>query len=235
MDGAYLRRITKSNLRRTLLALAAVRTVLGLAAIPLAAALYRRHFVVVVALRPTKEVLLAAGFLTRLDRVEPLAVIVAAIPLAILGVWLFYWLGRAYGDEIQSGEGMPRWVERLLPPRRIQPLCRVLDRKGRRLVVLSRLAAFPSALLAAAAGASNMAPKAFLPADGLGALLSIVEVLAAGYAFGAAYKRAGAWVTGIGAALLVGLLVLLGRWLRRDGGPAVEEGPDDASAVGATS
>ena len=216
-------RTKTSRLRIALLAVAATRAVLGVAAIPLAAVLYQRHFVVLVGLRPTKDVLLLAGFLIRLDRVGPFEVLAAAIPLAILGVWVFYWLGRSYAGEIQSGEGMPRWAARVLPPHRIQPLCRVLDRKGRRLIVASRLAAFPSALLGAAAGASNMAPAEFLPADTLGAVLSVVEVLLAGYLFGATYKRAGPWLTALGVVALVGLLFSVGRGLRRDTSVATDD------------
>jgi membrane protein DedA with SNARE-associated domain len=78
------------------------------------------------------------------------------------------------------------------------------------------LAAFPSALLAASAGASGMAPGKFLPADALGAALSIAEVVVAGYVLGAAYKRAGPWLTAVGVAVLIGLLVAVGRWLRRE-------------------
>lgn len=223
-----------SGLRAALLTLAAIRCVLGLIAIPLAAALYERHFVVVVALRPTKEILLAAGFLMRQGKVGLVETVAAAVPLAILGVWLFYALGRSYRHEIQTGEGIPRWVQRVLRPHRIQALERVLERKGRRLVVVSRLAVFPSALLGAAAGASRMAPAQFLPADALGAVLSVGEVLGAGYVFGAAYKQAGPWLTGVGVAVLVGLLVLLGRWLGRDDPRADASTPGQEKAAAST-
>lgn len=192
---------------------------LGVVALFLAPFLYRRHFVVLVLLRPTKEVLLAAGFFLRRESVNLPEVVAAAVPLAVVGVWLFFWLGRAYAAEIQSGQGLPAWSERILPPRRIQALCRVLERKGPRVVVLGRLAAFPSSLLAAAAGASKMSPRAFLPADALGAVLSVAEALLAGYVLGAAYRRAGPWLTAVGFVALVALLVLFGRWLRRTDEP----------------
>ncbi len=84
------------------------------------------------------------------------------------------------------------------------------------MVVAGRLAAFPSSLLAAAAGASSMKPGRFLPADAMGAALSIVEVMVAGYVLGEAYERAGPWVTSAGVVVLIGLLVFVGRWLRRE-------------------
>ncbi|HEX9969304.1 MAG TPA: VTT domain-containing protein, partial [Acidimicrobiales bacterium] len=193
-----------------------VRTLLGLVAVPLAPALYRGHFVVLVLLRPTKEVLLAGGFLIRQGDVSLWPVLAAAVPLAVLGVWLLYAVGRAYADELQDGEALPRWAQRVLPPDRVQAMCRVLDRRGPLVVVLGRLAAFPSAALAAGAGASGMEPRRFLPADALGAVLSVAEVLLAGFVLGAAYKQAGPWVTVIGLAVLVALLVLLGRRLQQE-------------------
>ena len=208
---------TKAPPRRTpLLALAAARAALGVVAIPLAPALFRDHFVVLVLLRPTKEVLMAGGFLVRQGDANLFQVMSAAIPLALFGVWLFYLLGRSYADEIRAGEGLPRWAEKLLPPERIKAMSRVLERKGRRVVVLGRLAAFPSTLLGAAAGASGMEARSFLPADALGGALSIAEVVVAGYALGTAYKRAGPWLTVLGVLALVGLLVGVGRWLRQD-------------------
>lgn len=197
-----------------LLGIAAVRGALGLLAVPLAPALYEDHFMLLVLLRPTKEVLLAGGFLWREGDVSLPLLVLAAVPIAVFGVWLFFALGRAYGDELRKGTVLPKWGQRVLPPERVQALCRVLDRRGRGVVVLGRLTAFPSTLLAAAAGASGMKPRQFLPADSLGALLSFLEVIAAGYLLGEAYKRAGAWLTGVGVVVLVVVVVVVGRRLR---------------------
>lgn len=215
--------------RRALLALAGVRAVFAIAAIPLAPALYRDHFIILVLLRPTKEVLLAAGFLVRRGDVSLLPVLVAAGPLAVLGVWHFFALGRGYSSEIQSGKGLPRWAQRILPTDHIRNLCRVLDRRGGRVIVIGRLAAFPSALLGAAAGASKLAPRSFLPADGLGAALSIAEVMIAGYALGTAYKEAGPWLTAAGFGVLAVLLVVVGRWLRAAGAERKGKGKGSGS------
>ena len=202
--------------RTPLLWLAAVRAVLGIVAIPLAPFLYREHFALLVLLRPTKEVLLAAGFLIRRGDVNPIVVLLAALPLAIGAVWQFYALGRAFSDELRSGEGMPKLAQRLIPPKRVKQLCGVLDKKGTRLVFLGRLATFPSSLLGTAAGASGMPPRTFLPADLAGALVGIAEVLVAGYLLGEAYRAAGPWLTGVGVVALLGMLFVLGRSLTRD-------------------
>lgn len=204
------------SVRVPLLWLAGARMVLGIVAIPLAPFLYREHFVVLVLLRPTKEVLLAAGFLARRHEVSLPFILVAAVPLAIVGVWHFYVLGRSFAKEIQSGEGLPRLASRLLPTKRINRLAELLARKGRRVIFVGRLASFPSALVGAAAGASDMPSREFLPADLAGGLISIAEVVAAGYLLGVAYKSAGPWIAGVGFVLLVGLLVGIGRAITHD-------------------
>ena len=195
--------------------LAVARAAVGLAAIPLAPILYRDHLVVLVLMRPTKEVLLYSGFRLREGDVGLAPVLLATVPLAVLGVWLFFVLGRSYARELRTGD-MPKVAAKVLPPKRVKALSKLLDRKGLRVVLLGRLAAFPSLLLGAAAGSSGMKPRQFLPIDGLGAALSVAEVLLAGYAFGAAYHRAGTWITAAGVALLLGLLILVGRALRRE-------------------
>jgi membrane protein DedA with SNARE-associated domain len=200
--------------RTPLLWLAGIRAVLGVVAIPLAPFLYREHFALLVLLRPTKEVLLAAGFQIRAGDANPAAVIAAALPLAVLAVWQFFFLGRAYAEEIQAGEGLPRFADRLLPTKRIKELCAALDERGARLVFLGRLATFPSSLLGAAAGASGMAARTFLPADLAGATLGIAEVLVAGYVLGEAYDEAGPWLTAVGVIALLGMLFVLGRALK---------------------
>ena len=214
-DGVPDNEVLARRGRVPLLWLAAARAVLGLIAIPLAPVLYEDHFVVLVLLRPSKEVLLAAGFLIRDGRVQLFPVLLAAIPLAILGVWHFYVLGQAWAKEINDDK-MPRIARRVLPPKRVNAMTKVLEKKGVPVVLFGRLAAFPSTLIAAAAGASRMEPRRFFPADGLGGLLSVGEVLIAGYAFGAAYKSAGKGITVIGVLVFIGLLVAVGRWLSRE-------------------
>jgi membrane protein DedA with SNARE-associated domain len=204
-----------SRLRGALLALAIVRIVIGVVAVPLAPFVWEEHFLWVVLMRPTKEVLLAAGLLIRLGEVWWVPVLAAAVPLAILGVWQFYFLGRQYASEIRSGK-MHWIVERVLRPKRVKAMQRLLQRKGMRLVLLGRLAVFPSSVLALAAGSGDVPSRTFLRADALGGLLSIVEVMGAGYVLGYAYKRAGLWITVAGAAALVAVAVIVARGLRRE-------------------
>ena len=207
--------------RRVLVWLGALRGVLALAAIPAAKFLYKEHFLWLVLMRPTKEVFLAGAFLARTRKAPGLLVqvVLAGLPLAIAGVWLFYFLGRMYSDEIRSGK-LPGLARRLLPVDKIKRLEKVLDRRGPKLIFLGRLAAFPSTVIGATAGSTGMRSRQFLPADGLGGVVSIVEVMGVGWVLGGFFdpeNPASSWtVTGLGIAATFGLLFLLGRYLRRE-------------------
>ena len=202
--------------RTPLLWVAAARAVLAVIAIPLAPFLYKEHFVLLVLLRPTKEVMLAGGFFLRSGDVSLPPMVLAAIPLLVFGVWLFFFLGRGFRDEIENCD-LPGIGGRLLPSERINRLHDGLEEAGGKLVFLGRLAAFPSTLVAAAAGSSDMPTRKFLRADGLGALAAMAEVIGAGFVLGEAYKSAGPWITVVGVAMLAGGVVLLGRSLKKVG------------------
>lgn len=207
--------------RQILILLAALRGVLAVAAIPAAPLLYDGHYLWLVLMRPTKEVFLFGAFLAR-RTAEPmllLKVAVAGLPVMVAGVWLFYYLGRMYSKEIQNGD-LPGVAGKVLPPKKIKAYAKVLKRKGAKLVFLGRLAAFPSSAVAATAGSSGMKSRRFLPADGFGALASIVEVTAIGYVLGGFFDPedpAVSWtVTGVGVLAAFGLMFLLGRYLKRE-------------------
>jgi membrane protein DedA with SNARE-associated domain len=194
--------------------LAAFRFIVSILAVPLAPFLYEEHFVVLVLMRPTKEVLLAAGFLLRIGEVSLAPVLIAAVPLTVLGVWLFFYLGRVYSSEIQKGE-VPGLGARVINPGKIKKTQKVLDKKGGRLVLLGRMAAFSSSVVAAAAGAGRMHSRDFLPVDGAGAVLSTALSIGAGYLAGAAYDEIGPWFTALTIGALVVAAILLGLYLRR--------------------
>jgi membrane protein DedA with SNARE-associated domain len=203
--------------RPVLLVLAAVRAIVGVVAIPLAPVLYDDHFVLLVLLRPTKDVLLAGGFLLRDGRVGIVPLLLASVPLALLGVWHFYAIGLAYAEELRSEDGLPRWAQAVVSPKRVKAMEKLIDHNLRMAVLVGRVSVFPSTILGAAAGVSRVPPREFLPLDALGAGLSVAEVLVAGYAFGSAYESGGRLVTVIGVVLLIGGLVAVGRWLKQHG------------------
>lgn len=209
------RTLRKPATKKILLGIAIVRAILGVAAIPLAPFLYEEHFLILVFLRPTKEVFLAGGFLARQGDVSLPLLVLAAIPLSIFGVWLFYLLGRAYRKEIRSNR-MPGFAARVLTPERIEKFEKSLDKKGPKLIFLGRLAVLSSATVAAAAGAAKLEPKKFFPWDLVGGLLSIAYTIAAGWFLGEAYEQAGPWITVGGVIALVVFAVILGRSLQKD-------------------
>jgi membrane-associated protein len=207
---------TLGVLRPLLIGGAALRAVLAIIAIPLAPALYRDHVATLVFLRPTKEVFLFGGFSVRHGDAWLPVLVLVALPLLIGGVWIFYALGREYADELSDAE-LPGLAGRLLPKKRIDEMQSLLEERGPSVVFFGRLAAFPSALMAAAAGASGVPPRQFLPADAAGALVSMGVLLGLGYLLGEAYEAAGPWITAAGVLVLAALLVVLGRALLRSG------------------
>jgi membrane protein DedA with SNARE-associated domain len=196
--------------RPVLLTLAALRAVLAIVAIPLAPALYRDHVAVLVLLRPSKEVLLFAGYMIRDGRISVGVAIAAALPLLLFAVWIFYALGHVHRKDLQHAE-LPGVAGRLLPRKRIRALCDAVNDRGSPLVVIGRLASMPSTLVAAAAGTAEVPFARFVVADAIGAALSLAMMLGAGYLLGEARDTAGPWLTVLGAVALLGLMVVLGK------------------------
>src|SRR5687767_2242543 len=88
--------VARRPARLVLLVLAGLRGIASVVAIPLAPILWREHFLGLVLLRPTKDVFLAGGFAIRQHHLGWIETYLAAVPLAVFGVWLFYWLGRSF-------------------------------------------------------------------------------------------------------------------------------------------
>jgi membrane protein DedA with SNARE-associated domain len=203
---------TSTGPRRALVGAAVLRGVLAGVAVLLVPWLYREHAAGLVLLRPTKEVFLFEGFLVRQGDVALPVVVLAALPLLLAGVWIFFGLGRAFQDDLADAE-LPGVAGRVLPKDRIDDLRDLLERKGMWVVFLGRLAAFPSSLMAAAAASSGVSWRAFVVADTAGALLSLAIAVEAGRVLGRAYEDAGPWLTALGVAVLVVLAGFAGRAL----------------------
>jgi membrane protein DedA with SNARE-associated domain len=218
-----------ARVRIVLIVLAVARGALALLAIPLAPALYRDHVAGLVFLRPTKDVFLFAGFqVTEHHTTIPL-VVVAAVPLLIAGVWVFFGLGRSFAEDLADHD-LPGIAGRVLPRERVNRLQDILEERGMWVVFFGRLAAFPSTLLAAAAGSSGMGWKRFAIADAAGAAVSIALFLGLGILLQETYEEAGPWLTALGVVVLIGLVVTFGRWLTRDPGAGRRRGgPGGAS------
>jgi membrane-associated protein len=205
--------------RNWLLAAAWLRVTAGLSAFPLAPFLYQRHFLILVLLRPTNVVIFLGGALARDNRVQLWQLAAAAIPLQVLIVWIYYLLGKAWGDEIRSDAKLPLFASRLFPPDRIKRLKRVLRRKGQVFIFLSRFALFPTGLMGAAAGSSRLNPRRFFMADAAGAVASSGTALTAGYLLGNTAFRGRGWVIAAGVVALLGLSRLLTMYLEKEPAP----------------
>lgn len=201
-------------MRKFLIGVGVMRLVVGVAAIPLAPLLYEDGFLLLVLMRPTKEVFLAGGFLVRQGDVNVVLLVLCAIPLSIFGAWVFYLLGREYSKQIAQGD-VPGLVGRILNPDRVKTLEKALDKRGPKLILLGRLAVLSSVAVAAAAGAGGLEPKRFFPMDLAGGLLAIAYTVAAGYFLGEAYEEAGPWLTGVAVVAFLGFSYVLGRQLKR--------------------
>lgn len=195
--------------KQILLWLAAVRLVLALVALPLAAFLYPTHFLVLVLLRPSLGVLLAGSILARQGHISLLEMIACAIPLQLAAVWVYFLLGDAWQSEIESDDRLPFVTARLLQRSQIRRLRKLLRSHGMRLVVLARFAIFPVGLLATTAGASDLQPQRFFLADGAGLVGAVGLVVGTGYGLGIGTHEAGPWLVAIGVSGLVGISAYL--------------------------
>ena len=202
--------------RRPLLALSGLRYVIPILALPLVPVLTPDDVGLLTLLRPGKEILLLAGGLTR-TRETPgvLVAFLAYLPLMVGGVWAFFGLGRAYAEDLRTGQG-PAWLTRAVPPDRLEVAQRVLARRGPTVAVIGRVAALPPTIVAAAAGVSDVHTGRFLVADLVGAVLSFAMIFGIGLALGAAYEEGGPWLTGAGLVLVVLAVVLVNRWLQAE-------------------
>lgn len=212
------RRGRAAKAKDSLMWIAAIRTVAALVALPLLPVLYRQDFLVLVAMRPSLGVLLLGAILARQGDISLWAMLVIAVPLQLLIVWLYFLLGRAWESEISSDDKLPFLAARLLQRDQVRRLRHALNAHGARLVVIARFAIFPTGLLAAAAGASDMEPARYFPADGLAFAVAAGLVIGAGYGLGLAQRQAGLWLTLVGAAGLIVISALLTWYVHRQRG-----------------
>lgn len=221
--------------RRVALAVVVVRFAIPLAAIPAIPFLIRRDAALLVLLRPQKEFLLVGGAQTRVVGDPGFGLLfLAYLPLGVLAVSAFFLAGRAYRTALADGDG-PAWLHRVIPPKQLELGRRVLARRGPAIALIARLAAMPPTILAAAAGLSDVAPKRYLVADAIGAVLGFAMAAGVGFGLGRAYQEGGIWLTAIGVTLFGLVIVLMTLWIRREGDrQEAEEArstPDDVGTV----
>jgi len=214
-------------LARTAATIAVLRYVVPLLAIPAIPFLIRDgRLALLVLLRPQKEFLVLAGATLARTGEPGVALLLAAYaPFMVFAIWAFFIVGRIFRPALDAGEG-PRWLQRILPPEQLEVGRRVLARRGPLIAVMGRMAALPPTIMAAAAGASDVDGRRYLAADLVGALGSFGLMVGAGWLLGDAYEDYGVWVTVAGVGVLLGLIVLLTRWIRAEAERDGAAGPD---------
>jgi membrane protein DedA with SNARE-associated domain len=151
-------------LQRVAIGVAIARYAIPLAVIPAIPFLIARgELALLVLLRPQKEfLLLAAAQLARTGAPSVALLFAAYVPLMIVAVWAFFIVGRIFRPALDAGEA-PRWLTRILPPEQLDVGRRVIARRGPLIAVMGRMAALPPTIMAAAAGASDVDGRRYLP------------------------------------------------------------------------
>ncbi|MEX1176833.1 MAG: VTT domain-containing protein [Nitriliruptor sp.] len=206
---------------RVVLWLAVARYLIPIAAIPLLTRLLRGdvadgEYALIIALRPGREVMLGAGAqLLRLGRPSPVLLFIAAFPLFVAAVWVFFLLGRVHRRPLREGTG-PAWLQRLAPPEKLEVGQRALARRGPIVAFLGRVGGLPPTLLAAAAGVSDVHPVRYLVADAIGAVVVFALTVGVGYGLGETYERSGWWFTAAAIVVILGLSTWFTSWVQRE-------------------
>lgn len=202
--------------RRVLLGLAIARYVVPIAALPLIAVWLPERVNLLMLVRPGREIQLAAGGFARTTGEPNLFItFLAFLPLMVGGVWVFFWLGRAYQRELTEGRGAD-WLNRVVPPEIFAQFRRLLVRRGPMLAFLGRIGALPPTIMAAAAGTSDVDTRRYLMADFAGAVVGFTMTVGVGWLLGGAYQAGGWWLTGLGLVLFLAVITWISNWLRRE-------------------
>jgi membrane protein DedA with SNARE-associated domain len=201
---------------RLLVAVAALRFVVPLAAVPLIPVLIPDHVAWMLLLRPTKEFQLIGGAQYQLSGApHPLLLLAAFVPFMVVAIWAFFAVGRMERDALAAGTA-PRWLQRALPERQLAVAQALLAHRGATIALLGRLGGLPPTVLAAAAGASDIPARRYLAADAAGALLSFAVMVRVGMGAGRAWEEGVGWLTAVTAVLFVTVLVILAWWIRAE-------------------
>lgn len=167
-------------------------------------------------IRPSKDVVLWGGGLWRTTgEVDLWLLFLAHAPLMIMMNWAFFFIGRAWGPALATGDG-PRWLQRSITPRNFALARTLLARRGALIAVLGRIAALPPTVLAAAAGTSDIGVWRYQVADTLGGIVAFAITVGIGMALGETYEQGGPWLLAGGLVLVVGLIMWMTRWLQRE-------------------
>lgn len=159
-----------------------LRAAYGLAMLPLIPLLIGPHPLLLTLLSGSMVAEVAVGARVRVGDVAWPVAVLAGVPLWVLTDWLYWALGRRWGDRalvLLTRRGDP-----VRAARRVARAERTIDRYGAAGVVLAKFLPVPSQLLYAAAGTAGMRLTTFLGLNLLGTSGAAAIVVTLGYAFG---------------------------------------------------
>jgi len=164
---------------------------------------------------PSGPMVVAAGALVGLGRLDPTAVVLAALLPTLLADWLWYELGRRKGTRVL------RFLCRLSiePDSCVRSTENLFSRQGPRTLLVARFVPGLSTVAPPLAGIVGMPPGRFLLFDTVGTLSWILSFGALGILFGHRLDLVGEWLSrmGTGGFLFLGgaLALYLGFKARR--------------------
>ena len=158
----------------------AVKTVRGLALLPLAPSLLGTDPVLLEALRGSIPAMASGGAFARVGEASLVLAVLAPLPTLLFATPFFWWAGRLWGPKAAAtlGGGNPKaekWAQRSGAH---------LDRFGGLAVALAPYLPVPSAIIYAAAGWTGMSLRRFMVYDLFGMLSWIGLIVGLGYAVG---------------------------------------------------
>ena len=151
---------------------------------------------------PSGPMVLAAGALVGLGRLDPLAAALAALVPTLLADWLWYELGRRKGTRVL------RFLCRVSiePDSCVRSTENLFSRQGPRALLVARFVPGLSTVAPPLAGIVGMPPGRFLAFDAVGTLSWILSFGVLGILFGHRLDLLGDWLSrmGTGGFLLLG-------------------------------
>ena len=147
---------------------------------------------------PGELAVILGGVLASRAHVPLAGVLVASVAGPIVGDSIGYWLGRRYGENVSHKKLKKRWTK-------AQSWVR---RKGAPAVLFGRFAAFIRSVIPAAAGASRMPYRRFLPWNVAGGVVWGVGSALLGYFAGENFEAVARWMGRAGLILLAAAILL---------------------------
>ena len=159
---------------------------------------------------PGETGIVLAGVLANQHKLPLWAVLTVAVTGAVIGDSIGFLVGRRYGEQI-----LRHLPKRLLDEDKIKRAEQIVRRWGGRAVFLGRFTATLRALVPGTAGMSGIPYPTFLLWNVIGGTLSATTHVMIGYLAGSQYAHIVKYGNYIGAAVVIGIIIVMIIRLRR--------------------